>query len=355
MLLMLTTVPGVEEVVLRELQVRFGLYPSRFEKVGLSELSGRVLVRLSDSVNLRFLSEMRSIEKAFLVVEVGEIGSRREDLERTITRIDLSWLADYVTPYLTLAVRSVRAGDHEYTSPEIARLLGSRIVEYVQSTCGFRPQINLDDPDVVIEFDVIGNKYILGLELLRYSLRERKYRVFYHEAAINPILAFAMNVLLDYDPERSYILMDPLCGSGTIVIEGLHYYRKSMYIGVDIDKRNCRGALQNCKYAKIAERVEILSGDSTRLSNFIRAVDGVVTNPPFGIRLEPSEELGKFYMRILREISNVLSPRSRAVIITPRVRLVQRALEVIKNLRIYRELVVEQGGMRSTVFVLERE
>ncbi len=355
MLILLTTVPGIEDIVLKELQVRFNLNPSRFEKIGISELSGRVLVELPDSVGLKFITKMRSIERAYLVMEVGELGPRREDLEKVIRKLDLTWLREYLTPYTTFAVRSVRAGTHEYTSPEIARLLGDKILRDMQVLCGFRPHVNLDDPDIVIEFDVIGNSYVLGIELLRHSLRDRKYRIFRHEAAINPILAFAMNVLLGYDPNKSYVLLDPLCGSGTIIIEGLHYYTKSMYIGIDIDRRNCKGALLNCKAANVVDRICILAGDSTRLSKLVKHVDGVVTNPPFGVRLEPSEELGKFYRKILQEISNVLPEQGRAVIITPRVKVMRQVLGEVKKLRILRQVQVEQGGMFSSVFILEKE
>jgi len=355
MLLLLTTVPGVEEVVMKELQVRFNLTPIRFEKIGISELAGRVLVELPDNTDLRFITKMRSIEKAFLVMDIGDIGPKREDLEKVINNINLSWIRDYITPYTTFAVRSVRAGNHEYTSPEISRLLGDKIVREVKRWCGFRPHVDLDDPDIVIEFDVIDSRYILGIELLRYSLRDRKYRIFRHEAAINPTLAFAMNVLLEYDPHGEYTLLDPLCGSGTIIIEGLHYYTRSFYIGIDIDRRNCKGASLNCKAANIYNRACIISGDSTRLSKFVKEVDGIVTNPPYGVRLEPVEELGKFYSKMLHEISKVLAQGCRAVIITPRVRIMKSALERTRGLRLVRQVTVEQGGMLSSIFILEKE
>jgi len=351
--LLLTTVPGIEELVVREIELKFGNVVQNYRKVGITELGGRIIVESSSKELLKKLTELHTIERAFLVIQEGEIGKKIENLIEVLDKLDLSWLDDYVTNFTTLAVKSVRAGEHEYTSLDIARELGKRIVEYFK-TKGKSIVINLDNPDIVVEFDVIENMYILGLELIRRSLRERKYRVFHHEASINPILAYAMNMLLEYDINKEHVIADPMCGSGTIVIEGCFHYKKSIFIGADIDYRNVRGAMKNVQKAGVDNRVVLLAADARTLSKYVRDVDGIVTNPPYGIRMTSLEKLEKLYREFIREISQVLPSGARAVIITPRRGLMNSALERVKDLYVEKQITVEQGGMLSTIFVLRK-
>jgi len=329
MKLMFTTVPGIEDVVIRELD-RMNINVRSWEKIGISELGGRIIVDL-ECKSLNFIRKMRSIEKAYIVINYGIFeGKNIEDLEKLIHSIDIEDVGKYLTHNTTFAVRSVRAGNHNFTSMDIMKIFGEYVRQYVKRTKGYIPIVDLENPDVVIEFDIIGNRYILSIEIVRRSLRHRPYRVYHHEATINPPLAYAMNVLLDYDPDGRYLLLDPLCGSGTIIIEGLNYYRNSTYIGVDIDYRNCLGSIMNVREADIYDRCCIICSDSTRLSKFIKSCDGIVTNPPYGVRMEPIDRLDRFYNKILNEFYNIIDVGSRVVFITSRRGIVDKILRKLK-------------------------
>jgi len=350
---MFTTVPGIEDLVVREISIK-GFRVYSWHKIGITELSGRLIVETEESV-LRSIRNFRTIEKAYLVLDEGSIPGRDiEALRRLISSIDVDPIVDMFTPYMTFAVRSVRAGDHEFTSMDISRLLGEKLRNSVRERLGFYPIVNLDNPDIVVELDVIGDRYVLAIEIVHRSLRQRSYRVFHHEATLNPPLAYAMNMLLGYDRYGRHILLDPLCGSGTIIIEGLHYYVNSIYNGVEIYKHNCRGALRNIYEAEVHDRACIICSDSTRLSNFIRYCDGIVTNPPYGIRMRTIDDsLRKFYIKILCEFAKVLREGGRVVIISPRRGLIEHAAHV-SRLEIVEKREVEQGGMISTVYILSR-
>jgi len=351
--LMFTTVPGIEDIVIRELTIK-GFTVYSWHRIGVSELSGRVIAEVEDNV-LRSIRTFRTVEKAYLVLSEGEIPGRDyESLRKLINDLDVDPIVDLFTPHITFAVRSVRAGEHEFTSMDVARLLGERVREEVRRLRGFYPIVNLDAPDLVIELDIIGDRYVLAIELIHRSLRQRRYRVYHHEATLNPPLAYAMNIMLNYDRYGNYILLDPLAGSGTIIIEGLHHYVRSMYYGVEIYRYNCAGALRNIVEAGVHDRACMICSDSTRLSNFIRYCDGIVTNPPYGIRMKTIDEsIRRFYMKILREFARVLRDGGRAVVITPRRGLLEHAARV-SGLEIVERRDVEQGGMISSVYVLSR-
>jgi len=350
---MLTTVPGIEDIVVREITMKgFNVYS--WYKIGITELSGRLIVETDEKI-LKNIRNFRTIEKAYLVIDEGTIPGRDlESLKKLITHINVDPIVDMFTPHTTFAVRSVRAGDHEFTSMDVSRLFGDKLRNSVREKLGFYPIVNLDNPDIIIELDVIGDRYVLAIEIIHRSLRQRSYRVFHHEATLNPPLAYAMNMLLNYDRYGKHVLLDPLCGSGTIIIEGLYHYVNSTYYGVEIYVHNCRGALRNIYEAEVHDRACIICSDSTRLSSFIRYCDGIVTNPPYGIRMRTIDDsLRKFYVKILEEFSKVLRDGGKIVLISPRRGLVEHAAHVSK-LEIVERREVEQGGMISTIYILSR-
>ncbi len=350
---MFTTVPGIEDIVVREITMK-GFEVYSWYKIGITELSGRVIIESDDKI-LRYIRNFRTIEKAYLVIDEGTIPGRDLDsLSRLISSLNIDPIVEMFTPHMTFAIRSTRAGDHEFTSMDISRLFGDKLRSSVRDRLGFYPIVNLDNPDIIIELDVIGDRYVLAIEIIRRSLRHRSYRVFHHEATLNPPLAYAMNMLLGYDRYGKYLLLDPLCGSGTIIIEGLFHYVNSMYYGVEIYRHNCRGAIRNIYEAGVHDRACIVCSDSTRLSSFIRYCDGIVTNPPYGIRMKTIDDsLRKFYIKILGEFSKVLRDGGRIVMISPRRGLVEHAAHVNK-LEIVDRREVEQGGMISTIYILSR-
>ncbi len=351
--LMFTTVPGIEDLVIQEMLIK-GFTVYSWYKIGITELSGRLIANVEHNI-LKKIRNLHTIEKAYLVFNHGKIpGKDMESLKKLIKDLDINNIIDLFTPNTTFAVRSVRAGNHDFTSMDISRLLGDLLRNEVKRRKGFYPIVNLDYPDIVIELDVIGDTYILALEIVRRSLRQRKYRVYHHEATLNPPLAYAMNMLLGYDRDGKYILLDPLAGSGTIVIEGLYHYHRSTYYGVEIVRENCRGALRNIYEADVHDRACIICSDSTKLGNLIRYCDGIVTNPPYGIRMRAIEQsLRKFYVKIVREFSKTLREGGRIVMISPRRGLVEHAAHVSK-LEIVERRDVEQGGMISSIYILSR-
>ncbi len=349
---LITTVPGLEDIVIKELILKLGVDNVSYRVVGSSR-SGRLLVEIPrGDVRLR---DLRTVEKMYLVLESGSIGRTLNDLIAVVKRVNYSALERYLTPSTTFAVRCTRVGDHDYKSTQVVSLVGDEIIRHFVRSRGFRPIVNLDSPDLVVEFDVIESEYFFGIELTRRTLRSRDYRVFKHEAAINPIIACAMNYLLE--DVGCETICDPLCGSGTIPIEGCFVHRKARYLCIDIDYRNVRGSVLNAKRAGSYSKIDFIAADSTMLSNFIRygSVRHFVTNPPYGIRVEPLEGLSKLYSKIVREVSRMLDEdgRGKFVLITIRRGLVRRLAQRY-GLRISHERMVFQGGLMSSIFVLKR-
>ena len=347
MKLLLTTVPGLEDIVINEVREKISK-EFNYRIIGLKERSGRVLIELPRKISRELLVSLRSVEKIYQIFEEGYVGEDKNSLERVIESIDLEFLTKYITPNTTMAVKCTRIGNHKYTSLDVASIMGRRVLNYFKTRLKYRPVVNLDNPDLTIILDVIGREYFLGIELTRQSLRNRPYRTYIHEASINPIIAYAMNKILNCNDGED--ICDPLCGSGTIPIEGCYAYKKSTYTCIDIDKNHIKGARVNAEKAKVIDRINFINADSLKLSNIIKKEMNIITNPPFGIRIEPIEQLKIFYEKILQEFKKTINSK-KIVIITIRRRIIEKTCQKI-GLEILHKRTIEQGGLYSTIFVL---
>lgn len=352
MKILVTTVPGLEDFTINELRRKLGeKLVINYQKIGVSDKPGRVIIEISTF--LPNFKQFKTIEKIFKVIEIGRIGKTKKDLETVVENLNLQELEKYITPNITFAVKSVRAGDHDYTSLDITKLLGDKIIRYFVERKGFRPVVNLDSPDLVIEFDVIENTYIFSIELTRKSLRNRTYRFYKHEAAINPIIAASMNILIQSDEFVN--ICDPMCGSGTIAIEGCLEKKNIRYICIDIDERHIKGAKINSILANVEHMIDFIVADSTYLSKLLRKeIDYIITNPPFGIRLEAIENLSKLYAKLFNEFSRVISRDGLIILITIKKNLVRKLSNKYK-FEILKEIEINQGGLQSYIFVLKKK
>jgi len=110
--------------------------------------------------------------------------------------------------------------------------------------------------------------------------------------------------------KKGDVLLDPFCGIGTILQEGLLTGMK--VIGVDIDSSAVSAAKRNLEW--ISKRYstkrtyKIIHGDSTHLSRLVGKVDAVATEPYLGPFLKklPSEDRAKALMKPLTKLYGAL-------------------------------------------------
>lgn len=174
----------------------------------------------------------------------------------------------------------------------------------------------------------------VGLDTTGESLHKRGYRKYTAKAPIAENLAAALIMLTPWKSDR--ILVDPFCGSGTILIEAAlmaaniapgmkrgftalkwnHLIEKKVWDdcydearemvdrsaavdleGSDIDPEMIRIAKQNAQLAGVADMIKFEEKDVSRLSH-----DGkygfIITNPPYGERLEEKEKIPPLYRKL---------------------------------------------------------
>lgn len=206
------------------------------------------------------------------------------------------------------------------------------IVDRLRREQGARPNIDTEDPDIRVQAHFAGGRCLLSLDAAGASLHERGYRLETTGAPLKETLAAAIVDLTGWEPPAP--LFDPMCGSGTLVIEAAlkalriapGLMRKSfacwrwpdfdqelwnrvaqaardrilptapaLIRGSDIDPQAIRAAQANAQRAGVGHAVQFEVQDVRE----IRPPEGgpgvLVLNPPYGARLGVDEDLARLY------------------------------------------------------------
>jgi len=255
----------------------------------------------------------RTALRVLKVVSVSEVRDE-DELYNAVQNIDWS---EYITADQTLAVNAV-VNQHKITHSLYAALkTKDAIVDQFRDRTGKRPSVDLENADL----DSSGD-----------SLHRRGYRKVQGEAPISEVLAAGMVMLAGWKGQTP--LLDPMCGSGTILTEALMIARnipaghfrncfdfekwknfdselwqkiktdgrsltndnKFTILGSDQSMRAIDATRVNLRSAGFAEDIKL------KIINFQdshpEAENGtIITNPPYGERMQ-KEDLNGFYSMI---------------------------------------------------------
>lgn len=203
---------------------------------------------------------------------------------------------------------------------------------------GKRPGVRLQDADVMINVHIDGTRVTMSLDSSGESLHKRGYRVAQTEAPINEVLAAGIILMSGWRGEGP--LVDPMCGSGTFLIEAAliaaninpGVYRKNFAFeqwpdfdaelfeelynddsqertfdykiyGADMSPKAIAIATENVKSAGVADMVEL---EVKPLSHWNEAPVGgtMITNPPYGERIT-SDDMEGLYKLVGTKLKNV--------------------------------------------------
>lgn len=117
----------------------------------------------------------------------------------------------------TFAIDAVTNSDNFKHSHYTALKSKDAIVDYFRQKSGKRPNIDLQHPDVQLNIHIQHDLCTVSLDSSGDSLHKRGYRSSTNIAPINEVLAAGLVLFSGYDGTQHFI--DPMCGSGTILIE----------------------------------------------------------------------------------------------------------------------------------------
>ena len=195
--------------------------------------------------------------------------------------------------------------------------------------------------DYPIRVTIMKDEVVVGIDTSGESLHKRGYRKLTSKAPITETLAAALIMLTPWNKDR--ILVDPFCGCGTIPIEAAmigakiapgmnrsfisenwtHLIPKKNWYeaiteandlmleniemniqGFDIDGSMVKAARENAKLAGVDKFIHFQERSMQELRN-PKKYGFIITNPPYGERLEDKKAMPKLYKEIGQVFNNL--------------------------------------------------
>ncbi|MDI6900705.1 MAG: bifunctional 23S rRNA (guanine(2069)-N(7))-methyltransferase RlmK/23S rRNA (guanine(2445)-N(2))-methyltransferase RlmL [Anaerosomatales bacterium] len=131
---------------------------------------------------------------------------------------------EHVHPDRTIAVNAVGTTERLANTQFVARRVKDAVVDRLRERTGRRPSVDLDRPDVRLNLRLRRGRATLALDLAGEPLHRRGYRAPGEQGAapLKETLAAALLLRAGWPvvAARGGALIDPFCGSGTLLIEG---------------------------------------------------------------------------------------------------------------------------------------
>ena len=219
-----------------------------------------------------------------------------------------------------------------FSPSDIQSIMKKAMVERMKSVY-HRERFPEDGPSYALRVTIIKDIVTIGIDTSGESLHKRGYRKFTSKAPVTETLAAAILLLSPWKSDR--ILVDPFCGSGTFPIEaamigaGIAPGAKRSFAaeawplisaslwkqareeaeagvktdvslqiqGYDLDPAMIEGARENARNAGVESLIHLQVRDVRDLHS-TKKYGFVITNPPYGERLEEKEAMPALYQEM---------------------------------------------------------
>ena len=140
--------------------------------------------------------------------------SSEQDVSRAM--LNTPW-EDYMSVDDTFAISATVMMSTVQNSMYVAQKAKDGLVDRFRNQTGTRPNVDKDFPDLSIHLYVTDRFVEISLDSSGGSLHQRGYRTATNIAPINEVLAAGIVLLSGWDGDSDFL--DPMCGSGTLLIE----------------------------------------------------------------------------------------------------------------------------------------
>lgn len=205
------------------------------------------------------------------------------------------------------------------------------------------------EEDVEVWANLMGRTFVCGIRLTGAGMRHRDYQDIHLPAALRPSLAAAMAWLTS--PQADDVFLDPMCGTGTLLIERALLGRHRLLLGGDIEWEAI--AASRINIGRKHKPRQLFQWHAGRLPLEAATVNKVACNLPFGRKVQVPGGLAPFYQRAVAEMARVLVSGGVAVLLTSEQRLLTEALAACP-LAVERLYPVDVLGQHAQINVLRR-
>lgn len=230
----------------------------------------------------------------------------------------------------TFVIHSTVLSSAEFTNSMFASMRAKdAIADYFRHKTGKRPNVDTENPDIVINLHINSDTCTISLDSSGESLHKRGYRIKQGEAPLNEVLAAGMILLSGWNGKSDFL--DPMCGSGTLPIEAAliaqniapgkfrkeyafenwndydqllfdkikqDFPKKSFEHTIyasDLSASNLLNAQTNARRAMVFNKIIFGTSDFKDL-NVPLAGATIIINPPYGERLQEKNLSGLYAM-----------------------------------------------------------
>ncbi len=317
------TFKGLEDVLAGEL-IELGANNVQIQRRAVSFTGDK---RMLYTVNFCLRTASR------ILVPIATFKAKKaDDIYEQIKAID--W-AQYMTANHTFHIDTTAYSDIFRHSQFITYRVKDAVVDWWMEHGGVRPNVQLTNPDIYLNVHIAGDIVTISLDSSGESLHKRGYRVANTQAPINEALAAGMLLLAGWKGQSDFY--DPMCGSGTLLIEAAliarniapGIYRKGFAFekwanfdadlfedvynddsrerafnhkiyGSDAGFYATQTATKNIQSANLQRDIEIKQIRIQELKTDNEKTEGalVMTNPPYGERLSQDKDVLQLYQDI---------------------------------------------------------
>jgi len=315
------TLHGLEQVLAEELRT-----------LGAREIEiGKRIVKFTGDQRLLYRANACCRTAIRILKPIHQFAAANEQqLYAGVQQID--W-GEFLAPTQSLWIDPIVHSSFCTHSRYAAQLSKDAIVDQLRTAAGRRPSVERNEPDLRIGLHLVNDQATVYLDSSGDSLHKRGYRQAAGEAPLNEALAAGILRFTGWDGTAP--LIDPMCGSGTFVIEAALLARniapillgrefaftkwpdfdrelfRSVYeeakgavrpsldvpiLGSDIDQAMVNIARENAKWAGVLDDIA-LDVRSFEVVQPPAAGATVVSNPPYDERLKVDRTAG-LYRRI---------------------------------------------------------
>lgn len=342
-------------------------------KTKTSIFDGCVLFECSEEDAALVCYKSQSVKKIMLLIDNFKISSLK-NLKDSVKK-KLSEFKKYMADEKSFAVRCIKL-ENDLDTEEIC-------IETADSM-PFK-KVNLNNPDVAVLVYIYGKNCHIGIDFAGEDLSKRDYRVYVHQQALRATIAYSLLRIAGYEPKD--IVLDPFCGSGTILIEASlystnfsqNYYSKDRFafmklfpnidlskfdkkvkskgklLGYDIELRHVVAAKKNAKIAGIEDEIEFSRCEIEWLDSKIqeKKIDKIITNPPNLTNRINDKIIEKIYDRLFYQADFILKKDGTVTLITKTPDLIKKAAEKYK-FKITHEREIQIGSDLCKIIVFTK-
>ena len=255
--------------------------------------------------------------------------------------VEIPW-EEHLTEDNSIAIDFIGTSKHIDNSMYGAQLLKDAVVDRIRRVAGGRPNVDAKSPDIRIQARQHKGQVVVSLDISGDSLHRRGYRTGQGSAPLKENLAAALLMRAGWSDiaKQGGALIDPMCGSGTFLIEAAmmaadiapsinrqtfgftHWLQHDQELwesiltdaeqrkeaglasfcndirGYDGNSRVLEVTVANIENAGLDEHIRIAHKPLDQFGKATADSGLLITNPPYGARMGEEEQLVPLYQKL---------------------------------------------------------